>query len=122
MIKALPLLLAAGYGVVMYFFSAWRTRRTMADQSTPLQNKALQQALAPLARALDLATVRVQVYEIDPVNGLATPDGGVYITRGFLRKFEAGEVTGPEMASVVAHELGHVALGHTRRRMIDFSG
>ena len=26
------------------------------------------------------------------------------------------------MASVIAHELGHVALGHARRRMIDFSG
>ncbi len=26
------------------------------------------------------------------------------------------------MASVIAHELGHVALGHTRRRMIDFTG
>ncbi|MFV2038450.1 MAG: M48 family metalloprotease, partial [Paracoccaceae bacterium] len=24
--------------------------------------------------------------------------------------------------SVIAHELGHVALGHSRRRMIDFSG
>ena len=27
-----------------------------------------------------------------------------------------------EISSVVAHELGHVALGHIRRRMIDFSG
>jgi putative metalloprotease len=26
------------------------------------------------------------------------------------------------MASVIAHELGHVAMGHTRRRMIDFTG
>jgi putative metalloprotease len=26
------------------------------------------------------------------------------------------------MASVIAHEMGHVALGHARRRMIDFSG
>ena len=26
------------------------------------------------------------------------------------------------MASVIAHELGHVALGHSKRRMIDFSG
>jgi putative metalloprotease len=26
------------------------------------------------------------------------------------------------MATVIAHELGHVALGHSRRRMIDFSG
>jgi len=31
-------------------------------------------------------------------------------------------VTAEELASVIAHELGHVALGHSRRRMIDFSG
>ncbi|MDO5613985.1 MAG: M48 family metalloprotease, partial [Paracoccus sp. (in: a-proteobacteria)] len=27
-----------------------------------------------------------------------------------------------ELASVIAHELGHVAHGHTRRRMVDFAG
>ncbi|MEL7206342.1 MAG: M48 family metallopeptidase, partial [Pseudomonadota bacterium] len=53
---------------------------------------------------------------------LAAPDGRIFITRGFYRKFQQGEVTADEMASVIAHELGHVALGHTRRRMIDFSG
>jgi putative metalloprotease len=31
-------------------------------------------------------------------------------------------VTSEELASVIAHELGHVALGHIRRRMIDFTG
>ena len=31
-------------------------------------------------------------------------------------------ITREELASVIAHELGHVALGHSRRRMIDFSG
>ena len=31
-------------------------------------------------------------------------------------------MTAEELASVIAHELGHVALGHSRRRMIDFSG
>jgi putative metalloprotease len=66
--------------------------------------------------------IRVHLYEIDPVNGLAAPDGKIYITRGFYRKFTDGQVTAEEMASVVAHELGHVALGHSRRRMIDFSG
>eukprot|EP00043_Microstomoeca_roanoka_P019622 m.224061 g.224061 ORF g.224061 m.224061 type:complete len:190 (+) comp17029_c0_seq2:2639-3208(+) len=34
----------------------------------------------------------------------------------------AGEVSAEELVSVIAHELGHVALGHTRKRMIDFSG
>jgi putative metalloprotease len=31
-------------------------------------------------------------------------------------------VTDEELASVIAHELGHVAMGHMRRRMIDFTG
>ena len=75
-----------------------------------------------MAAALELEKIRVHLYEIDPVNGLAAPDGKIYITRGFYRKFTNGEVTAAELASVVAHELGHVALGHSRRRMIDFSG
>ena len=53
---------------------------------------------------------------------MAAPDGQIYITRGFLKKFLSGEVTAAEISSVIAHELGHVALGHTKRRMIDFSG
>jgi putative metalloprotease len=56
------------------------------------------------------------------VNGLAAPDGRIFITRGFYNKFRSGEVSAEEIASVIAHELGHVALGHSRRRMIDFSG
>ena len=33
-----------------------------------------------------------------------------------------GEVSAGEIASVARHELSHVALGHSRKRMIDFSG
>ena len=62
------------------------------------------------------------LYEIEPVNGLAAPDGRIFITRGFYNKFRQGAVSAEELASVIAHELGHVALGHSRRRMIDFSG
>ena len=69
-----------------------------------------------------LESISVNIYEIEPVNGLAAPDGKIFITRGFYNKFTSGEVTGNELASVIAHELGHVALGHSRRRMIDFSG
>ena len=45
-----------------------------------------------------------------------------FITRGFYKKYQNGDITVEEISSVVAHELGHVALGHIRRRMIDFSG
>lgn len=63
----------------------------------------------------------MHVYEIAPVNGLAAPDGRIFLTRGFLERYASGAVTAEEIASVVAHELGHVALGHSRRRMVDFS-
>jgi metalloprotease len=122
MIKLTTLLLAIGYAILMYQFSAWKTRRELDSRSTLLADRRLGALCDRLARALDLPRIKVQVYEIEPVNGLAAPDGRIFITRGFLQKYHAGQVTAEELASVVAHELGHVALGHTRKRMIDFSG
>lgn len=122
MIKFTPILLALLYGVVMYHFSAWRTAKSLDAQSTELADPVLKALTDRMAAALDLAKIRVHIYEIDPVNGLAAPDGRIFITRGFYEKFRTGAVSGEEMASVIAHELGHVALGHSRRRMIDFSG
>jgi len=122
MLKFTPILLAIIYAVAMYRFSVWRTRRDLDSRSTELADPKLKSMTDRLAQALDLPRIRVHIYEIDPVNGLAAPDGRIFITRGFYRKFQQGDVTAEEMASVIAHELGHVALGHTRRRMIDFSG
>jgi putative metalloprotease len=122
MIKLSALLLAVGYGIVMWGFSAWRLKRQMDQTSTPLADPVLERELGRLAEVLEVERIRVNVHEVDPVNGMAAPDGRIFITRGFLRKYHAGEVTAAEIASVVAHELGHVALGHARRRLIDFSG
>ncbi|MHA6347411.1 M48 family metalloprotease [Roseivivax sp. CAU 1761] len=122
MLKLTPILLAILYGLVLYRFSAWRTAKELDARSTELADPRLRALTDRLAGALDLPRIRVHIYEIDPVNGLAAPDGRIFITRGFYRKYQSGEVTGEELASVIAHELGHVALGHARRRMIDFSG
>jgi metalloprotease len=122
MLKFTPILLAILYAVTMYRFSAWRTAKELDARSTELADPVLRQMTDRLAAALDLPRIRVHLYEIEPVNGLAAPDGRIFITRGFYNKFREGAVTAEEMASVIAHELGHVALGHARRRMIDFSG
>lgn len=122
MLKFTPIFLALIYGLVMFRFSAWRTAKTLDEQSTELADPTLRALTDRMAAALELKRIRVHIYEIEPVNGLAAPDGRIFITRGFYNKFRNGEVTGEEMASVIAHELGHVALGHSRRRMIDFSG
>ena len=106
----------------MYRFSAWRTKRTLDSQSTELADPILKKLMDQMAASLDLPRIRVNIYEIDAVNGLAAPDGRNYLTRRIYPKYQAREVTAQELASVIAHEMGHVALGHSRRRMIDFSG
>lgn len=122
MLKFTPILLAILYALVMYRFSVWRTHRELDTKSTELADPRLKSLTDRLAAALGVARIPVYIYEIDPVNGLAAPDGRIFITRGFYRKYQSGDVTGEELTSVIAHELGHVALGHSRRRMIDFSG
>jgi len=122
MFRLTPILLAVLYGYALYRFSAWRTARQLDENSSPLIDPGLRPMVAQMARALDLPDIQVHVYEIEPVNGLAAPDGRIFITRGFLNRYQQGEVTAEELAAVIAHELGHVALGHSRRRMIDFSG
>lgn len=117
-----PILLAVVYGLLMYKFSAWNTRLMLDRKSTRLADPTLEQMNRDMARALDVEQIRVNIFETDPVNGLAAPDGRIFITRGFYNKYKAGDVTAEELASVIAHELGHVALGHSKRRMIDFSG
>ena len=113
MIRFSPILLALLYGLGMYWFSTMRLRKTLDAQSAELLDPSLQPVLND--------RVKVHLYEVDPVNGLASPDGRIFITRGFYKKYKLGDVSAEEIAAVIAHELGHIALGHSRRRMIDFS-
>ena len=122
MLKFSPIILAVLYGLIMYRFSAWRLARELDTKSTELADPILGVLMGDMAMALGLDRIRVHIYEIDPINGLAASDGRIFITRGFYNKYRAGDVSAEELASVIAHELGHVALGHSRRRMIDFSG
>ena len=122
MLKLAPILLLIAYVAAMWFFSALRLKRDLAQRSTPLDHPRLAPLLKRLGEVMDLPPIEAQVYEVDAINGLAAPDGRTFLTRGFLRKLDSGEVTPEELASVVAHELGHVAHGHTRRRMVDFAG
>ena len=121
MFRLLPLLFAIGAGLVAWHFSTWRTLKDLNSRSNPLVDAELLALCERLARALGVARVQVRIYEVAAVNGLAAPDGQIFLTRGFYERYRNGAVTAEEMASVIAHELGHVALGHARRRMIDFS-
>ncbi|SDW36261.1 putative metalloprotease [Albimonas donghaensis] len=122
MLKLLPLLALIAYGLVSWRFSAWRTKRELDARSAPLDRPELEAAVRRLGRAVDLPELRALVYDIPVFNGLASPDGRVFVTRGVLDQHAMGRVSADEVASIIAHELGHVALGHSRRRMVDWTG
>lgn len=122
MLRFTPILLAIAYALLSYHFSAWRTKMMLDAQSQPITDPSITRLAEQLAQALDLPRIKVHVFEVEPVNGLAAPDGRIFLTRGFLNRKAQGDVSAEELASVIAHELGHVALGHIRRRMIDFTG
>ena len=122
MTKFLPLILVVAYAFLMLRFSVWRTRKMLDAQSQPLTDPSITRLADRMAAAMGVPEIKVNVFEVEPVNGLAAPDGRIFLTRGFLNRKAQGEVTAEELASVIAHEMGHVAQGHMRRRMIDFTG
>jgi metalloprotease len=122
MTKLLPLILVVLYAVLMMRFSVWRTRKLLDQRSAPLTDPSITRLADQMAAAMEIPKIEVNVFEVEAVNGLAAPDGRIFLTRGFLNRKARGEVTAEEMASVIAHEMGHVAQGHIRRRMIDFTG
>ncbi|MGE4612029.1 MAG: M48 family metallopeptidase [Paracoccaceae bacterium] len=122
MIRFAPILLAIIGAILMFRIAAWRSGKNLDAQSTPLKDPTLLALTKRMAAELDVPRLKVHIYEIDPINGLAAADGRIFITRGFMNKYRDGIVDAEELASVIAHELGHVALGHSKRRMLDFAG
>jgi predicted Zn-dependent protease len=75
-------------------------------------------AVARKARP-DLSEWRVHVID-DPktVNAFATTGGDLYVYSGLILLADDGA----ELAGVLAHEIGHVALYHVQRQMVDAVG
>lgn len=122
MIRFLPILAFVLIGWLSWRYSVWRTMAMLNRNSTPLRDPALLAMAQRLALAAGIGRLEVRVYEVPVINGLAAPDGQIFLTRGFLDRFGAGHVSAEELAAVMAHELGHVAMGHAKRRMIDMTG
>lgn len=121
MIKLVPIILLLLYGWVYYLFSARQITRMLTRKATEFNDPALGKLTARMAKIVAIPHIVVYVYENNAVNGLASPNGRIFLTRGFIEKYKAGFVSADELVSVVAHELGHIALGHLRRRGIDFA-
>ena len=123
-VKLFPLLLILAFIFASIQFSAWRMSRQLRDQSSPLTDPPLERYARLLAKGagLPLDKVQVRVLDTPALNGVASPDGAIYLTKGFIQQYRQGRFEATELASVIAHELGHVDLGHSRRRMRETAG
>ena len=122
MIKLLiPILLIVG-AVAWWKFRAQSSGLALRKGSRPLQNDQLEGLFRKLADAADVESVEVRVLPNRNPNGLATDTGEIYVTQGFIDAFQRGDVSARELASVAAHEMGHLALGHMKRRMLQVAG
>ncbi len=110
------------FGYIQFRVSMATLMRQLDQKSRPLQDDVLEALVARLGRAVDLPDLKAHVFDMPVVNGLATPDGRIFVTTALFDKYRFGIIKADEVASVIAHELGHVALGHHSRRLIDWTG
>ena len=117
----LPILGIVGL-VVWWKIRARASGSALRQSSKVLQNDQLEALFRRLADAAEIDELEVRLLPDRNVNGLATDTGEIYITQGLFDTYRSGEVSGAEIASVAAHEMGHLALGHMRRRMFEVGG
>ncbi|MEL6475736.1 MAG: M48 family metalloprotease [Pseudomonadota bacterium] len=119
MAKLIVLLLPVLMVMVIWRVSAVLSGRTLRQQSRPLRNDEVDMALRRLSHAAGVDQIDLRVLDQEMVNGLVTPSGEIYVTRGLVQQYQRGRIKLAEFASVIAHEMGHLANGHTKRRMWD---
>lgn len=118
----LPVLFAAVWAYVMYVVSMRALHRDLDASAKPIDDPALEALIRRLGRQVEIDHLRAYLLPRDAINGLATPDGRIFITTGLFERYRRGEIQVEEVGSVIAHELGHLARGHNRRRVIDMTG
>ena len=108
-------------GILSYKYTSHSMARRLIANSSTCKDPLLNTLVKKIARTLSIQQVPLNILEEKILNGLVSPDGKIFITRGFLDKYYAGEISSEELIGVVAHEVGHLALGHTKKRMITYT-
>ena len=64
------------------------------------------------------AGYRFLILDTDEINGLATPGGHIFVTRGLLRLAQSED----EVAAILAHEISHVVNRHGAKAIMETRG
>ena len=101
-------------GFLGYKFTANRLAKKLEVNSLLIKDPNIAVLVKKIEHSLDIEEIKVYVLEDLNLNGVASPDGKIFITRGFLEKYYNGFFSAEELFGVITHELGHHALGHTK--------
>ena len=119
--KIIPIALLVLLFYAGSIYSSRDLSKKLEKRSKIFHDPVIDNYLKAFQSILDLNKLKVFVLEEKQINGLVTPNGNIFITEGFINQYKLGKVSSMELASVIAHELGHLALGHTKKRLITFS-
>lgn len=110
------------YGYFVFKLSNWRTQKHISSNSTIISDPKILKMNRCIAKSAKMKILEPKIYEVTPINGLVLPNGEIYITRGLMNCYERGDISVAELTSVIAHEIGHLKLGHTKKRLANFAG
>lgn len=116
LIKLLPALAVAAW-LYWILTAGKRMSASLRRNSTPLSDWRLIDAAQSYAKALESPPFEIRVFDMAQVNAVALPTGEIYLSSALRDKYIAGEASADEVAAVIGHEIGHVALGHVQRRV-----
>lgn len=93
--------------------------RVYDDEAANEYINVLGQTLAIAStRPVIYAGYRFMILDTDEINGLATPGGHIFVTRGLLRLAENEH----EVAAILAHEISHVENRHGAKAIMETKG
>ncbi len=117
-----PALLAAIVYRLLHEFSSRRTLAMLKLESVPLDDDRIAGLARRLAASAGSPEPIIRIHETGQVNGFVAPDGTIYLTRGLHDFWRQKRFSSEEIASVIAHEIGHVANGDLRKRFAASAG
>ena len=119
--KIIPIVALIFVFYVGSIYSSKSLSKKLEKKAKIFHDPVIDNYLKTFQSILGLRNLQVFILNEKQINGLVTPNGNIYITQGFINQYKLGKVSGVELTSVIAHELGHLALGHTKKRLITFS-
>jgi predicted Zn-dependent protease len=89
-----------------------RKYKTIKDERLKERVDRIGQKLVSVCDRKDIV-YHFDILDIDELNAVSLPGGYVYINRGLLERLQ----TDDELASVLAHEIAHIAARHSVKRL-----